>query len=58
MPKMSRSIGSGMTEQGIVKFDWADSDDVQGLIRAATETSRGAASTNCPESSRRSRPGS
>lgn len=39
MPKITRTIGDGMTERGVVEFDWAEADDVQALIRAATETS-------------------
>ncbi len=39
MPKITKTIGNGMTERGIVEFDWAKADDVQALIRAAAETS-------------------
>lgn len=38
MPKITRTIGNGMTERGAVEFDWAEADDVQALIRAANET--------------------
>jgi hypothetical protein len=38
MPKITRTLGSGMTERSIVEFDWAAPGDVQAQIRAAIET--------------------
>ena len=38
MPKITRKLGSGMTERGIVEFDWVVPGDLQAQIRAAIET--------------------
>ena len=38
MPRIKKTIGNGMTERGIVRFDAEDPDDVPGLIEAGVQT--------------------
>ena len=39
MPKVTKTVGSGMTERGIVHFDWYEPGDVDAQVRAAIEAS-------------------
>ncbi len=38
MPKIMKTIGSGMTERAVRGFDWADAGEAREMIRAAVET--------------------
>lgn len=38
MPKITRTTGSGMTERAVLELGPTDTDDIQEMIRAATET--------------------
>ena len=38
MVKLIKSLGTGMTREGIVAFDWDEPGDVQAQIDAAIET--------------------
>jgi hypothetical protein len=38
MPKVTKTTGSGMTERGVVEFDWSQPEDVQAQVRAAVVT--------------------
>ena len=38
MVKLIKSVGTGMTREGIVSFDWDEPGDVEAQINAAVET--------------------
>ena len=37
MAKITKTVGTGMTREGIIAFDWAEPDDVRARIDAAIE---------------------
>ena len=37
MPRIAKTIGSGMTKHGVIAYDWSEPGDVDGLVRAAIE---------------------
>jgi hypothetical protein len=38
MPKLTGKIGSGMTERGVLGYDWSEPADVQAQVQAAIAT--------------------
>lgn len=38
MPKLRKILGTGMTQRGVVEYDWAVPGDVQAQVQAAIET--------------------
>ena len=37
MPRIAKTIGSGMTKHGVIEYDWSEPGDVAEQIRAALE---------------------